>query len=265
MPRWRGRSARTLPPVPRLRRRTKTFHTTGAVWESPNHSLCATATTCAGGCRGCGVRRVHSSASSARRRGDHTAPVGSRARGMPRARTIDTSRTSPHERGTEPGGRMAVEETEFTQVFRGYDKDEVDKSLNGLRRDIINANNQLAEQSKESKRLLARIEELTAELEEGGSPTFSGLGTKLENTLRVAEEQSTRLIAQADIDAEKLRRAAEDEAHLMRSDAHELAERTLTEARAQANRVLENARAEVDDMVSPAQRASEQLGQGAPP
>ena len=93
---------------------------------------------------------------------------------------------------------MAVEETEFTQVFRGYDKDEVDKSINGLRRDIINANNQLAEQAKENKRLLARIEELTAELEEVGSPTFSGLGTKLENTLRVAEEQSTRLIAQAD-------------------------------------------------------------------
>ena len=50
---------------------------------------------------------------------------------------------------------MAVEETEFTQVFRGYDKDEVDKSITGLRRDIINANNQLAEQSKESKRLHA--------------------------------------------------------------------------------------------------------------
>ena len=53
---------------------------------------------------------------------------------------------------------MAVEETEFTQVFRGYDKDEVDKSINGLRRDIITANNQLAEQSKDKKRLLARID-----------------------------------------------------------------------------------------------------------
>ncbi|HET9309836.1 MAG TPA: DivIVA domain-containing protein, partial [Actinomycetota bacterium] len=66
---------------------------------------------------------------------------------------------------------MAVEETEFTQVFRGYDKDEVDKSLNALRRDIITANTKIAEQGKEHKRLLARIEELTAELEEVGSPT----------------------------------------------------------------------------------------------
>ena len=90
---------------------------------------------------------------------------------------------------------MAVEETEFTQVFRGYDKDEVDKALGGLRRDIIAANTQAADAAKENKRLLARIEELTAELEEVGSPTFSGLGTKLENTLRVAEEQSTRRIS----------------------------------------------------------------------
>ncbi|WP_159607442.1 DivIVA domain-containing protein, partial [Agromyces humi] len=125
---------------------------------------------------------------------------------------------------------MAVEETEFTQVFRGYDKDEVDKSINGLRRDIINTNTQLAEQAKENKRLHARIEELTAELEEVGSPTFSGLGTKLENTLRVAEEQSTRLIAQADIDAELpqcplQRRSAREQAHRrtggQQGDAHE--------------------------------------------
>ena len=53
---------------------------------------------------------------------------------------------------------MAVEETEFTQVFRGYDKDEVDKALGGLRRDIIAANTQAADAAKENKRLLARIE-----------------------------------------------------------------------------------------------------------
>ena len=59
---------------------------------------------------------------------------------------------------------MAVEETEFTQVFRGYDKDEVDRSINALRREIIAANNATGELQKENKRLLTRIEELTAEL-----------------------------------------------------------------------------------------------------
>lgn len=102
---------------------------------------------------------------------------------------------------------MASDAADFTQVFRGYSKDEVDASLRELRRNLITTNTNSAHSAKEVKRLTARVEELTAEIEEVGSPTFSGLGTKLENTLRVAEEQSTRLIAQADIDADKLRAA----------------------------------------------------------
>ena len=115
--------------------------------------------------------------------------------------------------------QLATDETEFTQVFRGYDRDEVDKVIQGLRRDVITSNNHATEAAKDIKRLNARIDELSAELEEVGSPTFSGLGTKLENTLRVAEEQSTRLIAQADIDAEKLRSSASGEVEKIRSQA----------------------------------------------
>ena len=100
---------------------------------------------------------------------------------------------------------MATDESNFTQVFRGYDKDEVDQAIQDLRRELINSNTQSADQAKELKRLQLRIDELNAEIEEVGSPTYSGLGTKLENTLRVAAELSTRILAQADIDAEKLR------------------------------------------------------------
>jgi len=86
---------------------------------------------------------------------------------------------------------VAIDEADFTQVFRGYDKEEVDRAIQGLRRDLIQANSQGTEANKEIKRLTAHIDDLNAEIEEVGSPTFSGLGTKLENTLRVAEEQST--------------------------------------------------------------------------
>ena len=116
---------------------------------------------------------------------------------------------------------MATDEADFTQVFRGYDKDEVDKAIQGLRRDLIQANAQSTESAKEVKRLAARIDDLNAEIEEVGSPTFSGLGTKLENTLRVAEEQSTRVIAQADIDAEKLRTSAAAEIDALKRQAAE--------------------------------------------
>ena len=100
---------------------------------------------------------------------------------------------------------MAADDAGFTTELRGYKKDEVDQTVGALRRDLIKANSDRTEALKEVKRLQALAEHLQAELDEVGSPTYAGLGTKLENTLRVAEEQSTRLIAQADIDAEKLR------------------------------------------------------------
>ena len=100
---------------------------------------------------------------------------------------------------------MATDEETFSTAMRGYNREEVDTAIQDLRRELIKANTDKAEAAKEVKRLSATVDDLQAELDETGSPTYSGLGTKLENTLRVAEEQSTRLISQADIDAEKLR------------------------------------------------------------
>ena len=80
---------------------------------------------------------------------------------------------------------MATDEANFSQAMRGYNREEVDKAIVDLRRDLIKANTERAEASKEIKRLSARIAELDAELDEVGSPTYSGLGHKLENTLRV--------------------------------------------------------------------------------
>jgi len=100
---------------------------------------------------------------------------------------------------------VATDDEAFTTAMRGYNRDEVDSAIQDLRRELIKANTDKAEATKEVKRLTATVEDLQAEIEETGSPTYSGLGSKLENILRVAEEQSTRLISQADIDAEKLR------------------------------------------------------------
>ena len=47
---------------------------------------------------------------------------------------------------------MATDESNFTQVFRGYDKDEVDKALQELRRELIKSNTQSAESAKEMGR-----------------------------------------------------------------------------------------------------------------
>ena len=158
---------------------------------------------------------------------------------------------------------MAADDAGFTTELRGYKKDEVDQTVGALRRDLIKANSDRTEALKEVKRLQALAEDLQAELDEVGSPTYAGLGTKLENTLRVAEEQSTRLIAQADIDAEKLRASVQQEVDAQRSDAAETAERLVEDAQAQADRILTGAREEADAIVSRATADAEATTQEA--
>src|SRR3954466_10543259 len=114
--------------------------------------------------------------------------------------------------------------------MRGYKKDAVDAAIQELRRELIKANADRAEALKEAKRIAAVAEDLQAELDETGTPTYSGLGSKLENTLRVAEEQATRLISHADIDAERLRSAIQGEAQRVSVESTEAAQRILNDA-----------------------------------
>ena len=152
---------------------------------------------------------------------------------------------------------MAADDTGFGTELRGYRKDEVDQAVNDLRRELIKANADKADQSKELKRLQAVAEDLQAELDEVGSPTYSGLGTRLENTLRVAEEQSTRLISQADIDAEKLRATVAAEVQQQRQDAHEYADKLVGDAQAQVEQITSGARDEAESVVSRARAEAE--------
>ena len=83
---------------------------------------------------------------------------------------------------------MAGETQDFGTELRGYRKEDVDHAIADLRRELIQANHERAEAAKEIKRVTAVAEDLQAELDETGTPTYAGLGTKLESTLRVAEE-----------------------------------------------------------------------------
>ena len=158
---------------------------------------------------------------------------------------------------------MAADDTAFATELRGYKKDEVDQTVAGLRRDLIKATSDRTDALKVVKRLQALSEDLQAELDEVGSPTYAGLGTKLENTLRVAEEQSTRLIAQADIDAERLRASVQQESDALRADATEAATRLVADAQAQADRILAGARDEAEALATRASSDAEAITQEA--
>src|SRR5690554_3090626 len=147
--------------------------------------------------------------------------------------------------------------------MRGYHREEVDAALQNLRREVIKANSDKAEATKEIKRLTATVADLQAELDETGSPTYSGLGMKLENTLRVAEEQSTRLISQADIDAEKLRSTVQAEVTALREEVAVHAETILAEATAKADATLAAAQEEAAELIAAANSQAELTTQDA--
>ncbi|MFS2031723.1 DivIVA domain-containing protein, partial [Curtobacterium sp. CT11-45] len=144
---------------------------------------------------------------------------------------------------------MANDEAEFGTELRGYRREDVDRALNDLRRELIKSNNDRADAAKEIRLLQARVSELQGELDEAGTPTYSGLGTRLESTLRVAEEQSTRLISQADIDAQRLRASSRAEADRTLREAQDEARDTLEDARTRSTNELTRARAESADTV----------------
>ncbi len=145
---------------------------------------------------------------------------------------------------------MADTEYDFGSEMRGYKRDDVDRALQEIRRELIKANTDRAEAAKEVGRLQAVIDDLQAELDEVGRPTYSGLGTKLEQTLRIAEEQSTRLISQADIDAEKLRAAAQSEAQRLQSETAERTERMVADASERAAQLTDAAVRDAEQAVA---------------
>jgi cell division septum initiation protein DivIVA len=122
---------------------------------------------------------------------------------------------------------VAADETEFGTELRGYRKDDVDRALSDLRRELIKANADRAEMAGSVKHLQTRLDDLQTELEEAGTPTYAGLGSKLEQTLRLAEEQATALVSKADIDAEELRSSSTGEARRLLADARERADALL--------------------------------------
>ena len=114
---------------------------------------------------------------------------------------------------------MTGENADFGLELRGYKRTAVDKVINDLRGEIISA----AKDRQSSVEEISHLKELLGgmELGEDGvfAPSYAGLGGRLESVLRIAEEQSTRVIAQADIEAERIIAGAKLEASRIREVA----------------------------------------------
>lgn len=151
---------------------------------------------------------------------------------------------------------MAQNDTEFPTELRGYKRSEVDSAIAALRGDLIQA-------AKERQGALGQVAELKNELAGLGGgergPTYAGLGARLEAILRIAEEQSTSLIGQADINAEKLLALAKIDAAAALETAAREAERLTSDATNEVATLRDGARSESEKLMADAKEEAQRV------
>ncbi len=158
---------------------------------------------------------------------------------------------------------MANTEQEFTTELRGYKRSEVEKVINALRAELIQAAKDRGNLLDELTALKEHLAAVDASGDGSSSATYSGLGSRLEAILRIAEEQSTRIIGQADIDSERMISNAKQEAQSLLESAQREAERVTTDAENRAANTLEGAQEKAEKLVQEATDQAKRLTDGA--
>ncbi len=158
---------------------------------------------------------------------------------------------------------MANTEQEFTTELRGYKRSEVDEVINDLRAELIQASKDRGNLLAELGALKEHIAAIEASSGETFSPSYSGLGSRLEAILRIAEEQSTRIIGQADIDSERIIGNARTQAQSLREAAEREAERLTTDASNRAANTLDGASEQAEKLIETATEDAKRLTEGA--
>ena len=137
---------------------------------------------------------------------------------------------------------------DFAKVMRGYDQHQVDEHLKQV--DL-----EMRQHREQSQALQQELNEAHRQLREQERPTYAGLGSRIEQLLRLAEEQATEIVAEsrsaanelqaaAKVDAAELRAAAENEASELRASAKRETEDLRGSAEREADAIRTSARRE---------------------
>lgn len=158
---------------------------------------------------------------------------------------------------------MSVDDSEFSTELRGYKRSEVDEALGELRGELIKANKDRARALEDLKKVQEELAELSATARESTSPSYSGLGGRLEAMLRIAEEQATRIISQADIDADLIHDRAKRESEELMQQAQSDAKRLVEDATSEVTATVAEATARAEQMVAEATEEADRTRQEA--
>lgn len=154
-----------------------------------------------------------------------------------------------------------MENEQFTIAFRGYDKDEVDRVLAELRAELEHVRDYNFTAGSEVDMLKSEIETLKAKLKKGGGGGYAELGAQFEQTLRLAEDQAKKLVADAGQDAIRIRETAKAESELLTRKAQEKADKVISEAENKARESIMAAEREVAEMLTSAKNATSEANE----
>ena len=116
--------------------------------------------------------------------------------------------------------------------FRGYDRVAVDARIVELERKLADARHQVEAADAKALQTAGELSEAHRQLREAERPTYTGLGSRIEQLLRSAEEQSSEVISQANAQAaDALARAKLAAGQLRARAENEVAELLATRPR----------------------------------
>ena len=142
----------------------------------------------------------------------------------------------------------------FSQKMRGYDQEEVEGHLREM-------DTRLRDMRQSYQATQQEIAYLHRQMQEQERPTYSGLGSRIEQLLRLAEEQrdeilqearteASQLLASAKVDAAELRAGAENETAELRANAKRETDDLRGSAEREADSIKTTARREADELTS---------------
>src|SRR5713226_5586898 len=140
----------------------------------------------------------------------------------------------------------------FSQKMRGYDQEEVEGHLREM-------DARLRDMRQSYQATQQEIAYLHRQMQEQERPTYSGLGSRIEQLLRLAEEQrdeilaearteANQLMASAKVDAAELRAAAENETVELRATTKREVEEQIGSAEQEADNIRSNVARESEDL-----------------
>lgn len=118
---------------------------------------------------------------------------------------------------------------EFRRAVRGYDPDEVGRFVGELQSRIDKLEQDQSEHSRDNQRLSRELQEAN-ERAGRSKPSFAELGSAFEETLRLAESQSQKIVQEASAEANDVLANARSESTRMREDTAKESRKTVSEA-----------------------------------